>query len=229
MLCVEICHSGGRYPQLIQEYLESQGGEVTVHRLPERLPLMVDNPRDFLPDDVGQAAVIIAINLHQSLLLELPHIASSPTQQALIAPIEDAGWIKPGLRRQVAEACRQRGIECAFPRPFCNITPNTDIIKQFCQQYQIGKPQFALKLQGNQISAAEYIQGAPCGLTCWLTERLVGERADEQLIQKAMQLHHARPCLASMADAPQLGDTIKHVAVELTRYATREALREAVE
>ena len=228
MLSVEICHTGGRYPELLQEYLEGQGGEVVAHRLPEHLPLVVDNPRDFLPDDLGQASVIIAVNLHQSLLVELPHIVSNPHQQALIAPIEDHTWIKPGLRRQVAEGCRREGLECAFPRPFCNITPSTDIIKQFCQQYKIGKPQLALRVQENRITAVDYLQGAPCGLTVWLAEQLVGEAADDALIQTAAKLHHARPCLASMAGAVELGDTIKHVAVELTKHAVRQALQEAV-
>lgn len=227
MLSIEICHTGGRYPELVEEYLKSQGGEVVAHRLPDRLPLMVDDPQEFLPEGVAQAQVIMAINLHQSLLLELPYVATDPTQQALIAPIEDASWIKPGLRRQVAEACRQRGMECAFPRPFCNLAPSTGVIKQFCAEYKVGKPQFELTVAGDQITAVEYVQGAPCGLTWWVVQRLVGETADEELTQKAMELHHQRPCLASMADAPELGDTIQHVAVELTRYATRQALREA--
>ncbi|MCX7597366.1 MAG: DUF166 family protein, partial [Armatimonadetes bacterium] len=99
MLNVEIYHVGGLYAQRVVEYLRSRGGTVEEHSLPATLPVIIDDPEEYLPADAGHADVVIAVHIHQDLLVELPELMARNGGRALIVPIEDPGWARPGLVR----------------------------------------------------------------------------------------------------------------------------------
>ena len=203
------------------------GGQVSATQLPHQLPMIVDNPRDFLPAHIGATAVTIAVNIHHDLLAELPFLIAERGSRALIAPREDPNWIRPGLVTQVATACEKLGLESAFPEPFCTLVPNTRIIQQFCEQYQVGQPKFELTIVDNVVTEVRYVRGAPCGLTQWAVAQLVGAEAGEPLIEKVKTLHHSRPCLASMVMVPGMDDTLMHKSLFLFEDSAREALEVA--
>lgn len=224
-LAIEIFHVGGRYPQLLSAHLsKSGGGHVREHLLPANLPMIVDDPEEFLPGDIGGSEIVIAVNLHQDILVDLPRLLGPRGARALIAPIESPEWIRPGLAHQATTECSKFGMESAFPRPFCSLEPITPVIRQFCEEYQVGRPELAIEVQRGTVIKATVCRGSPCGLTHWVAERLVGEAADETLIAKAAELLHLRPCLASMVLDPTLGDTVMHESIRLIEAAAREAL-----
>jgi hypothetical protein len=188
---------------------------------------VLDDAAEFLPAGLGAGDVIIAINIHPELLLEIPHLVGGGTVRALIAPIEDPNWVKPGLQRQVTQACAQHGIESAFPKPFCSLEPSAPAIREFCEQYGVGVPTFKLTLAQGKVTAAQVVRGSPCGLTRFVAEKLVGLPADASLPEKAGQFHHAYPCLASMNLDPETGETVMHASLYLLRDRVAQALREA--
>ncbi len=204
MLSVHILHTPGHFWLRLAAHLQSVSEEVSVNEVPEQLPMMVDYPREFLPEETGQADVTIAVHLHHDLLAELPALIGEREGRALIVPIENPNWVRPGLMRQIIGDCDKFDVEVVFPEPFCTLRPATPAIKQFCDEYRVGYPQLALVITNGVVTEARCIRSTPCGLTQWAAERLVGSEAGEALIEKARTLHHSRPCLASMTMVPPM-------------------------
>ena len=225
---VEIVHEGGRYFERVLAHLSKMSpGNVDAYQLPRSLPPVLDDAAEYLPAELGAGDVIIAINIHPELLLEIPNMAGGGSTKALIAPIEDPNWIKPGLQRQVTQACAQNDMESAFPKPFCALEPSTPTITEFCEEFGVSLPTLELTLEEGTVAAVEVVRGAPCGLTDFVAQKLVGLPAADELPEKAGQFHHAYPCLSSMALDPATGDTIMHRSLYLLRDRVKEALEEA--
>ena len=225
---VEIVHEGGRYFERVLAQLSRMSpGNVDAYQLPRSLPPVLDDAAEYLPGELGAGDVIIAINIHPELLLEIPNMVGGGSVNALIAPIEDPNWVKPGLQRQVTQACAANDMESVFPKPFCALEPNTPTITEFCEEFRVGAPTFRFELADGKVVAVELLRGSPCGLTDFVAKELVGLPADESLPEKAGQLHHAYPCLASMSMDPETNDTVMHKSVDLIRERVKEALVEA--
>jgi len=225
---VEIVHEGGRYFERVVSHLSAMSpGNVDAYQVPRSLPPVLDDAAEYLPAELGAGDVIIAINIHPELLLEIPNMVGGGTARALIAPIEDPSWVKPGLQRQVTQVCAANDMESAFPKPFCSLEPNTPAIQEFCDQFMVGVPAFEIRIPEGRGAEVEMLRGSPCGLTFFVAEQLVGLPADDSLPEKAGQLHHAYPCLASMNLDPQTGETIMHASLYLIRDRVKEALEEA--
>ncbi len=227
MISVEILHTEGHFWQRLFEHLGSMGGDVAATQLPDRLPMIVDNPRDFLPASVGVADVTIAVNIHHDLLAELPVLIAERGGRALVAPREDPNWIRPGLMNQVTQDCVKLGIECAFPEPFCALRPITPAIREFCDEYQVGRTKLELVIEDGCVREARCICSTPCGLSQWVAERLAGVEAGE-VLERAQVLHHSRPCLASMAMVLGMTDTLMHKSLSMFLDSAREALAAAM-
>jgi len=118
-------------------------------------------------------------------------------------------------------------MESAFPKPFCAIEPRTPVITEFCEEYGVGGPVVELELRDGRIAAVEVTRGAPCGLTDFVAEGLIGLPVADSLPQKAGELHHGYPCLSSMVMDPATGDTIMHKSLYLLRDRIKEALDRA--
>lgn len=225
---VEIVHTGGRYFERVFAHLSAVSpGNVTTYAVPRGLPPVLDEAAEFLPAELGAGDLILAINIHPELLLEIPAQVGGGSVRALIAPVEDPNWVKPGLRRQVSEACVREEIECAFPKPFCSLEPTTPAITEFCEEFGVGAPAFDITVIGGKVAAVEVRRGSPCGLTDFVAENLVGLPADDSLVERASRLHHSHPCLASMNMDPDTGDTIMHASLDLIRKGIAEALGRA--
>ena len=225
MMRVAIAHSGGPYQERVREHLQARSGaRVSAFQLPENLPLVVDDAEEFIPPGVAEAEVVIAIALHPNLLAELPHVMGKGAGKALLAPREDPGWVRPGLMGQVTRACARYGIESAFPKPFCCLEPVTPVIREFSEQYGVGKHEFELQCEDGRIVAASCPYGSACGLTEWVAEQVVGRPCDEALPDAVAELLHLRPCLASMALDEETGDTIMHRSIAIIKEAADRAL-----
>jgi hypothetical protein len=225
---VEVVHTGGRYAERVISYLSSMApGTVTAFQVPKALPPVLDDPAEFLPPALGKAEVIVAINIHPELLLEIPSRVGGGSVRVLVAPIEDPNWVKPGLQRQVTLACAQHEIESAFPKPFCSLSPSTPALEEFCEQYKVGLPSLRITVTDGRVAAVEVLRGSPCGLTAFVAEQLVGLPADESLPKRAGEFHHAYPCLATMNIDPATGDTVMHASLAILIGQIAEALRRA--
>jgi hypothetical protein len=227
MLTLEIHHAGGLYAQRLVEYFRGRGGEVEAQELPRDLPMIIDEPEEYLPKEAGHADVVIAVHMHQDLLVELPDLMAAHGGKALIVPLEDPDWARPGLVRQVSELCRARNIECEFPKPFCALTPQGPVLTQFSEEYGVGKPELVLTQGDGCVVRAECRRGAPCGLTVYAANKLVGTNLSQETLARVHSLHATHPCLATMNMDPALGDTVMHLSVGMLYEAVQEAVKKA--
>lgn len=225
-LSVTILHSGGHYPELVEEYLSREGGPVTSAQVRVDDFEAIDSAASVLPSGFDQAEVLIAIALPDGILAALPPLLADTPCRALLVPVEDPSWVRPGLERQLQGLCRSAGLECAVPMPFCSLTGTGDVISRFCEQYRAGRPRVELELSDDVVTEVRCLRSTPCGLTLWLAEQIGGTPVDK-LLERAQTLHHARPCMASMALVRDLGDTLMHVSLDILKRAFSSALRRA--
>jgi hypothetical protein len=225
-IAVEILHTGGHYPAMVEEHLRAQGAPVASYQVPADCFEAVDHPEAYLPPELGQAAVLIAVALPAALLTALPKRLADTNCRALIVPVEDPSWLRPGPALLLERACQAAGLECEVPVPFCALVPSSETITEFCEQYRLGRPRLHMSSNHGTLTEVDCLRGSPCGLTNWVADQLLGLRL-EDVLTKARVCHHARPCLASMALVPETGDTLMHASVDILTAAVAKTLKQA--
>lgn len=203
---------------------------VYVHEFPPGLPAFIDDPLEYMPE-LPRCDVVLAVGLHHDLLLATPEVAEEAGAKAVMAPIEDPRWIPPGLRRQVKEELEERGLEHAFPKPFCTLEPTGQpAIDSFIQRYRIGKPLLEIELAGGYIASVTVLRSAPCGETWYLAQRIKWKKINprEELYDVIAKAHHTYPCTASMEVDPEIGEPILHEGGYVAREAVEKAIEEAL-
>jgi hypothetical protein len=186
--------------------------------------VIIENPADHIPL-IPPSDLLLVIGVHPDILLELPSALADSPVKAVIAPIDSPQWIQPGLRRQLQELFEAHSIECAFPKPYCSLEYDDahPHINAFMQLAHLGKPHIEVDIEQDTIRRARCITSAPCGSTWYICEQLQNTRL-EYVHDRVAQAHHSFPCNASMAQDPELGDTILHKA----GYIIQEAVCEAI-
>ncbi len=224
---IEIVHTGGRYAERVVKCLSSLApGEVESYLVPQVFTAALEEAADSLPTGLGSGEVIVAINLPAELLLTIPPLVGGAGVGALVAPIEDPGWIKPGVQRQVEQACRERQMECAFPRPFSALAPTTPVLTAFAEEFGLGQVELRFELASGKIGAVEVLRGAPCGLTDYLAQHLL-EQPHSFVLSHVEVWHAACPCFGSAHTDPASGAAAFTLALEYHRAAVAKALEEA--
>jgi len=199
-------------------------------RVPNDLPDVIDDPEDYLPRFLPRVDLLLVIGLHPDLLAALPTIAEAAHARAAIVPIEDANWCPPSLRSELQHSLGTLGIECAFPKPFCELDASAGgLVEAFVRRYQIGRPVIEVSFAGNLISEVRVVRSAPCGSTWYVAQQIKWSAADdldglEQVISKA---HHGYPCTASMEMDSELKDTILHKSGYIIRDTVEQAMAKA--
>ncbi len=69
--------------------------------LPKTLPVIVDDPEEFLPVDFPSADLVLHLAKARKRPSLLPGAVRLSGARAVIAPIDNDTWIPPGLRRQI--------------------------------------------------------------------------------------------------------------------------------
>ncbi|MFH1652265.1 MAG: DUF166 family protein, partial [Chloroflexota bacterium] len=174
-----------------------------------RLPLLIDEPEDFLPTDIPETDLLLALSESEGAAQLVPAIARRSHARAVILPVDDGSWLPPGLQNQVQEELKREGMSAVFPRTFCTLTgdyagygsksvPYSDeFISAFARYF--GRPQLQVTIDqsGEIILAVAVKRGAPCGSTHHVASLLVGMPVAE-ILPRAGLLVHQFPCLASM-------------------------------
>lgn len=195
-----------------------------VFHIPSNLPPFVEDPRQYLPR-IPECDIVVALQIHPDLLLELPaHLVQSHVK-ALIVPADGPDWIKPGLRMQFKELLEDHHLEYAFPKPYCSLDYDEThpVINQFISLLHIGKPLIEIELKRDTIHHARCIRSAPCGSTWYICERVKNVCIDT-VVEAVAAAHHSYPCNASMAQDPEIKDTLLHKAGYIVREAVLNAL-----
>jgi len=227
--------------------LESYSNNIFYYeRVGQNLPQFIDEPAQYLPQNLPPLDYLLVVGIHEDLLSGLPELLENTEIKAVIVPIEDPNWVPPGLQKQVLKRFEEVGIQAAFPKPFCslnvredkynkagfNLTHEHDNIKKFIEYFQIGKPKVSFKLDktGKSIEDTCVIRSAPCGSTYYIVQQLKGKyfengKANKKSLNEMISsAHHAYPCNASMDQDPILRDSVLHVGGYLIRNVIRKEL-----
>lgn len=227
----------GEYGRRIAKNVREYGPEtwvVTEWTAPSHFPIVIDEPRDFLPESLPAADLILAMGEHPGIAELLPDVAKMTGAKALIAPVDRVEWLPKGLMNQLRGWLKQVGVESAFPKPFCSLTENCygvrgqrveydqPLIAEFARYF--GKPRVRVSVDAKTITAVEVERDAACGCVRYIAQGIVGNQVDDAEFQVGM-LHHHFPCLASMGIDPDYSDTLMHVSGDLSRDAFSSALK----
>ncbi|MHA1146552.1 MAG: DUF166 domain-containing protein [Candidatus Helarchaeota archaeon] len=201
---------------------------VGVHQIAEDLPDFIEEPEEFLPTTMPETDVVVAINIHADILTSLPDFLEKFNIQGVIIPIEDGAWVPLGLQKQVETELKEKGIQYAFPRPFCTLEfTGQPVIDQFIDRYKIGRPKVELIVKDGKIVKGKVIRSSPCGCAWYLVRQLVRfeEPLDDTLNEKISKAHHSYPCNASMKIDPVIKETPLHEAGYIHRFCVYEGIR----
>jgi len=182
---------------------------------PSRLPIMIDDPEDYLPSDVPSHDVLVAISVHEELLLSF--VDRFPLSRGIIIPSEAPGWISPYAKNAITEKCSKKNIEVAFPKPFCSFSASSGVLREFRNYFRVGKPEMNIYLEGNKIRHARVECSAPCGATYYTARGLTGKSLDEDLVLIIDTMLSSYPCTASTEVDREFQDSIIHQAVKIQR------------
>jgi len=182
---------------------------------PAHLPVMIDDPESYLPCDIPAHDVLVAISVHEELLLSF--IDMYPVSRGIIVPSEAPGWVSPYAKKMISEKCAHNNIEVAFPKPFCSFSPHSGILQEFQKYFRVGKPRLHIHMEKNIIRYATVECSAPCGATYHTARGLTGKGLDEDLVMVIDTMLSSYPCTASTEVDREFQDSIIHQAVKIQR------------
>ena len=205
---------------------------------PAALPIVIDEPEEFLPSEIPQADLLLAMSESQETAQLVPAIARLSGAGAVIMPVDNSAWLPLGLQNELRREIEGMGITVVFPRTFCTLTEeaagyyegdiatyDSEKIALFARYY--GRPSLKLELdiQGARITGVKVERSAPCGSTHYVAEKLVGVPVEEAVPQAGLYAHHY-PCLASM-QMEATGDTLMHISGYVVNDEMERELRTA--
>jgi len=193
--------------------------------VPSVMPQYLDDPADYLPEKLPAHDVLIAINVHEEILLELPRLVGQAGGQAIVVPRENPDWTSPWVRDELAKRCSAGGLEAVFPKPFCSLAPDPGhpVVNRMIEDLKIGRPKVKITVADGVITGVEVLRSAPCGDTYYVAKNLPGKPAAEAETW-AFKYWASYPCLGGMAFDPEYNDMLQHVAGHILLEAVREGL-----
>jgi hypothetical protein len=200
---------------------------VQLIEVPAVLPQYLDDPSEYLPKALEPHDLLIAINVHEEILLELPALVAAARGKAIIIPREDPNWTTPWLREELKKKSAAAGLEIAFPKPFCALADDPDhpAINSMLAVLKIGRPEIRFHVTDGVVSRVEVLRSAPCGDTYYVAEKLKGKPFDETLNAWAFKFWASYPCLGAMVFDEDYQDLLQHGAGHILLEAVEEARR----
>jgi len=199
---------------------------------PTTMPDFIENAEDFLPKQIPEADIAIAINLHPDVLAVLPEKLKGKVK-ALVVPVEEPRWCSSGLAKQMKEKCDELEIEFAAPKPFCNLREEEEhpTINKMIREMGIGYPVFEIEILEEGNAYIRVLRSEPCGCAYYIGIKLRSfdftlVRAGEmrELWNVIAEAHHSFPCTASMERDNEYNETLLHIAGYIARHAVDKAL-----
>ncbi len=177
--------------------------------LPRALPVLIDEPEEFLPSDIPYADLLLGLIESDGAAQLIPALARICGANSVIVPVDNPAWLPLGLQSQIEHEMARAGIKSVYPRTFCTLTENEvgyrskalpyedEVISLFARFF--GRPKLDITLDdiGEKIFAVIVERGSPCGSTHHASEKMVGMLVNE-MVPRAGLIVHQFPCLASM-------------------------------
>ncbi len=230
----------GKYGQRHVDNIRANGPSewsIEVWQAPPSLPIVMDYPEDFVPDDLPHADLVLSFGELPGIAELVPEVVEKIGAKAVIAPVDSEAWLPRGLARQLRGWLADMGVVCVTPKPLCTLTPTyyeigrrkrieyeDPLIAEFARHF--GRPQFEIEVdpQKRIITSVKVVRDAFCGCARHVAEGLIGISADDAE-QKAGLLHHHYPCLASMGIDSDYDDTLMHISGNIMKDAVGEQVR----
>ncbi len=186
-----------------------------VFAFPAVLPYVIEKPEHYLPPDVPPHDALLAIHIHDQILLELLKHCGRWGTKWVVVPLEAPDWMTHSARTQAAALGRANGVEIAFPKPFCSFKPAPGgALAALRDYFHIGYPEVDVAVENGKITKANVIASGACGSTYYIARWLIGRSLEDDLVTEVISKRlHSFPCTASMERDPELGDdTPLHIA-----------------
>jgi len=209
-------------------------------RAPLRYPLVIDEPRDFLPAHLDPADLVLALGEHPGVAELLPDLCKLTGAHALIAPIDNNACLPKGLANQLKNWLSEIGVTSVFPKPFCSLTETSYSLRKQRVEYDnaliaefarhFGMPRFSVSVEmgvearDRKIQSITVERASPCGCSEFVANGLAQVPMNDAEFGAGM-LHHHYPCLAAMGIDPDYSDTLMHVSGNLTVDAIVNAVK----
>jgi hypothetical protein len=206
---------------------------------PKRLPLVVDEPAEYLPPALPAADLILALGETAGVPQLIPDIIKLTDARSVIAPIDRNESLPPGLVKQLQGWLADQGVGAVFPRPFCSLTETSYNLPPIQVEYQdplirefarvFGRPRFLVSVgPDDHLTLVLVERDSACGCARFVAEGLAGQPVAEAEFRAGM-LHHHFPCLASMNQDQDYSDTLMHVSGHIVREAIKAEIRDYLE
>lgn len=181
--------------------------------LPSIYPILIDDASEYLPKKFEEHDLVIALGIHEDILMELPKIIKDSGGKALLVPLESKEWLTKWVREKTIEECEKYNIQYAFPKPFCSLECGKfDVINEFINKYRLGKPKFRLQINKEKIIVeAKVLINTPCGNLYDIEKELCGKKLGEEAREVVARYWHKFSCLGDVHIDPEVGDTIVHI------------------
>ncbi len=190
--------------------------------VPQALPHIIDDPGEFLPSDIPQADLLLALSESAEAAQLVTATVRLSGAKAVIMPIDSSAWLPPGLQNQIRNETNKEGVAAIFPKTFCTLTEENAGFGVDAESYKneyissfavyFGWPRLTIEVDrhSGKIVGVKVERSAPCGSTHLVAEKLIGIPVEEAVPQAGL-FAHVYPCLASMAREPN-GETLMHIS-----------------
>ncbi|MBN2076307.1 MAG: hypothetical protein JW762_12220 [Dehalococcoidales bacterium] len=183
--------------------------ELETITLPRALPVLIDEPEEFLPSGIPSAELLLGLIESDGAAQLIPALARVSGVKSVIVPVDDPAWLPLGLQGQIEQEMKRDGIQSVYPRTFCTLTENStgyrsntvpyddEVISLFARYF--GRPKIKITLDDSDkiIVSVVVERGSPCGSTYHAAEKMVGMSVND-VVPRAGLVVHQFPCLASM-------------------------------
>lgn len=213
--CADKCISCRKEYNL--DFSESIAGIIN---FPSILPAIIEDPKQYLPEDIPPHDVMIAIAVNEEVLISF--MENFSISKGIIIPIERSNWISPHAIKRISEICGEKGIEVSFPKPFCSFRPASGILQEFRKHFRIGKPEINFTIKDNTIIDTEILVSAPCGATYFTARGLKDKNVNDNLEFIIDNQLSCFPCTADTSVDREFKDSITHQAVKIQRNVLKE-------
>ncbi|MFC2177284.1 DUF166 domain-containing protein [Actinomycetota bacterium] len=227
---------GERHVNNVREHAPSDW-TVETWRAPSQFPIVIDYPEDYVPETLPAADLILSFPEVSGVAELIPDVAKVTGAKSVVAAVDSEAWLPRGLARQLRGWLERMDVFCVTPKPLCSLTETHFGIKRgIWEEYSdpyisefahlFGRPQLRIEVDPTtrEITSAEVERDAVCGNTRFVAERLVGLSADDAA-EQADLLHHHYPCLASMGQDTDFGDTLMHVSGNVLKDNVAEQVK----
>lgn len=221
----------GQWGQRIANHIRltaPAGWQVTAWEGPTALPIVLDDPEEFLPRALPPADLLLVLTESAGMTDLAPDMAARCGAQAVIVPVDRQSWAPPGLAQQVRQRLESVDVGSALPAPFCSLAPRKGqhpLIGEFARRF--GRPELTCAVHRDRVTTFHPVRETPCGNTRYIVERLANVPAKEAA-ERAGLLHHYYPCWGGMETDPVRGShTLLHIAATIAQKSVERAVRKA--